>query len=431
MSIITASMDQKTNLDNESPILTLPDELFLNVLGHINDHGIKQIRLVCRSFESKSTDDFGDRYFRHLLVMHHARSVGILQGIANHPRWKNCVREITISGEIIKGDVPNKLDSCANWYPNFISAIQQFPHLRMVAIDNASLPFFGGDRAADALRCGRAGFDASQIPDKTTEEGFYEFPEEELICNCIFRIALDALSKSTHLEKVELHLWIFVESESQNLFDPRSSLWNDSFANRVNFLRLIVDDTRLVIDDTRLDTDDKISSTWVTDLLYCIPKLQHLGLCGEIRHMEWSKVSWSLLHAIELAHLTLPSDGFVKFIVAHSATLSFIALSYVKIQQGTWMKPLQKITKMDQLCRLDLSGLYQTTPSTQTANPLPAKQEKACITIEGKTHIKLVAEVFRTYFWTIKLGNETHKVDLRQLKAVVAGEITYKHGRWS
>ncbi|KAF2022588.1 hypothetical protein EK21DRAFT_119599 [Setomelanomma holmii] len=136
---------------------------------------------------------------------------------------------------------------------------------------------------------------------------------------------------------------------------------------------------------------------------------------------------------MELQDLSLPSNGFVAFIMKHNATLSYVAFANVEVLEGTWEEPLQKVIEMNQLHHLQLINLYQTGLSVKVPdsfNLMFDKMEPEVVLLD-RNDINIAADVFRHYFWTTAsnlAGDSRHVVDLRLVDAAVNGEIEYGSG---
>ncbi|KAF2785797.1 hypothetical protein K505DRAFT_368793 [Melanomma pulvis-pyrius CBS 109.77] len=155
---------------------------------------------------------------------------------------------------------------------------------------------------------------------------------------------------------------------------------------------------------------------------------------GYIPDPTWDNLSWPLLHTLELNDLFLSSNSFVGFITRHDKTLSSLALMRIGISGGTWEEPLQEVTKMKQLCHFHLIDLFQPAPSVEDPHSfelieLIDTKIGTEVVLGNKDDINLATEVFRHKFWTTELDSE-YLVDLRLVRAVVEGEISYKNGRW-
>ena len=378
-------------------LLSLPDELLLHVLVHLENADIVQVRLVCRHLESRSIDEFGDRCFRHLLVTHYEQSVAKLQGIAGHPRLNRHVQNITINGRLPKGDTRHQSERCADWHQGLASAIQGFPNLEDFTIDN--------------------------LPSAITGKVPGELSHREESCSCTFSVAIRVFQSLIVPDGPRFNLSISAHDARPcvHLFDPKAQSWKDNSACKVGSLTLV----------TCMEGDN----TWEADLLYSLPNLQHFNVEGKLPDPTWAVLSWPTLNTIELNDLYLPSESFLAFIMRHNTTLSSVALTDVIISEGTWEDSLQKITNMNKLRHVHLLSLYQYDSSAEVSDSFklnyPEMEQE--VMLDDSDDIGIAAEVFRYHFWTTAsefTGDLRYLVDLRLIKAVVDGEIEYEHGQW-
>ena len=387
-------------MTTNSKLLSLPNELLLHVLANLDNADIAKVRIVCRHLNSISIDEFGQRCCRHLLVMHHERSVTNLQTLASHPRLKCYVQNITVTGTLSKEDMRNQLELCANWHQDLASTIQRFPTLKTFTIDNLS----------------------SAIASILLENSICG----EETCSCIFRVATKVFQSPCQSNKLKLNLWISANDAQPyvHLFDPKATSWTDKSASKVSSLRLV--------------TSEEGDNTWEVDLLHSVQNLQHFNLEGSIPDPTWEVLSWPTLNTMELKDLHLPNSGFVAFIMKHNTTLSSVSLVDVTVLEGTWLAPLLKITELKEgvrkICHVHLINLYQTNSSAEVpALELNFLEMEPELVLNDSDDIDVAAEAFRLHFCTTSpnvLSDSMYMVDFRHAKAAVEGQIQYENGHW-
>jgi hypothetical protein len=379
-----ASANAYLKMTTTSVLFSLPDELLLHIMVHVDNANIVRVRLVCRRLEKLAIEEFRRRFLSHLLVLHDKRSVAKLQTIARQERLNRYVRNITISGRLSEGEMRNQSERCINWHQDHASAIQGFPNLELFTIDNI-------------------------------------LSHGEEVCSCIFSVAIKVFQSLGLSTEPRLNLAISADDASPytHLFDPRAQSWKDFSALKVSSLTLV----------TREEGDN----TWEADLLYSLRNLQHCNIEGNVPYPTWAELSWPMLNTMELKNLYLPNIDFVAFIVRHSTTLSSIALANVTVREGTWEEPLQKVAGMKQLRHVHLIELYQMDPSAEAPDSLKPNfpEVEPEVVLNDSDDISIAAEVFRHHFRTAtSTDDSTYLVDLRLVKAAVEGEIGYEQGHW-
>ncbi|KAJ6192102.1 hypothetical protein J3E72DRAFT_380204 [Bipolaris maydis] len=373
-------------------LFSLPNELLVYVLTHLDDADIVQVRFVCRRLGSNSIDEFGRRYFRHLKVLRNERSIARLQKIAKLTNLNRYVRNITISGELSEKEICNH---SKRWHQDLANAVQGFPNLEI--------------------------FEISNFNSAITAEASGEISRGKKICSCILSVAIQLFRTPRRSTKSKLKLGISVDDQSpyNHLFDPRTPSWKTTSAPNVSSLKLI--------------THDGDDHNWEIDLLDSLGELQHFDIEGNMPDSTWAKLSWPMLKTMELKDLDLPNDGLITFIVRHSATLSSASLVNITVLDGTWEEALQKVTEMKQLCHVHLIDLYQTESSTEAPDSLKVNfpEMESEVVLNDSGDVGIASKVFRHDFWTTSLpGDSTHLVDLRLVSAAVDGKIKYEQGRW-
>jgi hypothetical protein len=83
-------------------ILDLPPELIGTICDHVDQSDFTQMRLSCEAFKTHSITSFGARCFKHLIVILHPLSLGILLEISRQPDLSKFVKRVTVSGETLK-----------------------------------------------------------------------------------------------------------------------------------------------------------------------------------------------------------------------------------------------------------------------------------------------------------------------------------------
>ena len=383
-------MNSRTKSD--AGLLSLPDELVLHVLTYLDNADVLQIRRVCGDLETKSIHAFGFRYFRHLLVTHHERSVARLQSVATQSRLVRHVRSITISGELSEGDLRIEWERCSSWHHKLASAIQGVPNLDMLTIDN--LP-----PAMASKTSGISGHPAN-------------------ICSCIFSVAIKTLQNLILSNEPGLTLRISANG-AWPYIQPSDPLWKDNSALKVSSLMLV--------------TRDEGDNTWETNLLYSVQNLEHFNMEGNVPDPTWAKLSWPMLNTVELKDLWVPNDGFVAFVMRHSTTLSSVSLTDITILEGTWLEPLRKVTEMNKLHHVHLINLYQTDCSGEVSATFENNfsEMEPEVVLDSSDDIAVADEAFCHHFWTCASehpGHGRHLVDFRFLRAALDGEIECEHG---
>jgi hypothetical protein len=295
------------------------------------------------------------------------------------------------------GMIPKQNSGTVVRHQDLTRAIQGFPELKIITIDNLNLAI--------------------------TTDASEEFSHGKEICSCILSGATQVFQSLRLSTEPRLNLRISVDDASPytHLFDPRVQSWKEYFAPKVSSLALV--------------THDGGDHTWELDFLDSLRNLQHFDIEGNVPDLTWAKLSWHMLSTTELRDLYLPTDGFIAFIMRHSTTLSSVGLEEITLYGGTWVDPLQKVIEMKQLSRLSLCSLYQMDSSAKVPDSFelsfPAMKRE--VELLDRNDFGIAAEILNHHFWITtsdEPGDTRYLVDLRLVKAFVDGEIEFQHGQW-
>jgi hypothetical protein len=137
-------------------ILELLTEIISMICEYLDDESLARCRQVCRGLGDKSTLTFGARFFGSIIAILHPISLGILEGISQHPLLSKFVKVVRISTEhkdigVSVYDTWKCTHTLARSLPNLLN-------LKTVRINYASLSHCNDALSGCPWRSARNGF---------------------------------------------------------------------------------------------------------------------------------------------------------------------------------------------------------------------------------------------------------------------------------
>lgn len=360
--------------------LDLPIELGKSIIEHLGIGDVISVRSSCRALNSLSTDAFGS-YFNSVLAILFPQSLNMLCKVADSPKVSKYVCEVTISGEQYIEGIVDMEASRTDIGTKLQEALKKFQNLQVVAVTNATTPFFGTDEIGefeDAIRCWDHDFQGKGGSDRLRDRG--------LISDRVFGVVWEALEKAELHQNIKVELLVYIKEEDSWPF-------NLDVSDAINSVGLF---------------GEGADSPWGSYPLCSVPNLRHLDACGSISRLAAGAVPWSKLLTIDLNDSILPldSDSLINGLITHNNSLSKLYLGTVGLSRGTWMTPLQLILEIPTLDTVSLFGLFQKDAQIPPANSgdfyFDLNTEEDDLKPFRETHFALAVQALAYDFRTIK-----------------------------
>ncbi|KAI4705016.1 hypothetical protein J4E89_009309 [Alternaria sp. Ai002NY15] len=368
-------------------LLDLPAEIIGNISDHLDDKDLINVRRVCRALSAHAAHAFGQRFFRHLIVILHPTSLTTLFEISRHKTLSKYVHRVTVSGqrvghtlfttvnETAHNDLQASVERSRMDLLILTEALRELKSLQNVRVDRSSFRCDAGWTQNIKIKCGRG---LMFNKDSVTWNGD---TSEHQNFNRVYELTLQALVQAQMDEKAELDLQFVNPNEGRNTFNclVDSESWREGLCKRLRYFS--------TVGDMDLDWLGRLLSlsTGITKLklrqnrrklnllllarepatLETMPRLNNLSLDGLLEQMPYQNASTDPLDW-NPGHLSLRSQAAIK------AALSIMRAEPKTVAVGwVWMRPLEEpdISRGRDECRVLM--MKNTANPIMMPSPMP------------------------------------------------------------
>ncbi|KAI4931229.1 hypothetical protein J4E85_003819 [Alternaria conjuncta] len=375
-------------------LLDLPAEIIGNISDHLDDKDLINVRRVCRALSAHVAHAFGQRFFRHLIVILHPTSLTTLFEISRHKTLSKYVHRVTVSGQRIghtlfttvnetaHNDLQASVERSRMDLLILTEALRELKSLQNVRVDRSSFRCDAGWTQNIKIKCGRG---LMFNKDSVTWNGD---TSEHQNFNRVYELTLQALVQAQMDEKVELDLQFVNPNEGRNTFNclVDSESWREGLCKRLRYFSTVGD----------MDLD------WLGRLLSLSTGITKLKLRQNRRKLNLlllarepgGAFSFPGLRHLNITRAVLHYETWLVFLRLHAAVLEEVVLHSVGLQNGTWHQALATLETMPRLNNLSLDGLLEQMPY-QNASTDPLDWNPGHLSLRSQAAIKAALSVMR------------------------------------